>query len=108
MVWEVCDERLQFISRQDALRLGESLDADEVSRAWLFWSGAAETALAGACQFCGGLIPTRGLVLGLGSELFRIVRLGGHKVRTARGNAADALDAADVFLYRRLFYCSFA
>ena len=25
---------------------------------------------------------------------------GGHKVRKARGNAAEALDAADVFLYR--------
>ena len=32
--------------------------------------------------------------------MFRVVRLGGHKVRKARGNAADAHDAADVFLYR--------
>ena len=29
--------------------------------------------------------------------MFWVVRLGGHKVRKARGNAADALDAADVF-----------
>ena len=29
-----------------------------------------------------------------------MVRLGGHKVRKVRGNAADAHDAADVFLYR--------
>ena len=39
--------------------------------------------------FCGGPIPTRGLVLGRESALFRVVRLGGHKVRKARGNAAD-------------------
>ena len=32
-----------------------------------------------------------------GGASFRVVRLGGHKVRKVRGNAADALDAADVF-----------
>ena len=32
-VWEVYDERLQFMSRQDALQLDESLDADDVSQA---------------------------------------------------------------------------
>ena len=48
----------------------------------------------------GGLIPSRGLVLGRGSALFRVVRLGGDKVRKASGNAADAHDAAGVFLYR--------
>ena len=52
-----------FMSRQDALQLGESLDASDVSRAWLVWSGAAETALVDAYQFSGGPIPTRGLVL---------------------------------------------
>ena len=57
-------------------------------------SRAAETALADACQICGG--P----VLGRGSALFRVVRLGGHKVRKARGNASDVHDAAGVFLYR--------
>ena len=36
-----------------------------------------------------------GVVLLLG-----VVKLGGHKVRKARGYAADAQDAADVFLYR--------
>ena len=99
-VWEVYHERLLFMSRHDAIQLDESLDADEVSRAWLVWSGAAESALADAYQFCGGPIPNRGLVLGWGRPLFRVVRLGGHQVRKARGNAADAHDAADVFLYR--------
>ena len=99
-VWEVYDERLQFMSRQDALLLDESLDAGDVSRAWLVWSGAAEAALADAYQFSGGPILGRGLVLGSGSASFRVVRLGGYKVRKARGNAADAHDAADVFLYR--------
>ena len=35
-----------------------------------------------------------------GSALFRAVKVGGHKVRMARGNAADAHDAADVFSCR--------
>ena len=33
----------------------------------------------------------------MGAALFRRVQLGGHWVRRARANAADALDAADVF-----------
>ena len=68
-VWEVYDERLQFMSRHDAVQLDESLDAGEVSRAWLVWSGAAEAALADAYQFCGGPVPTRGLVVGRESAL---------------------------------------
>ena len=40
------------------------------------------------------------MVLGRGRALFRVVRLGGHRVKKALGGAADALDAADVFLYR--------
>ena len=44
-VWEVYHERVQFMSRQDALQLDESLDAGDVSRPWLVWSRAAETAL---------------------------------------------------------------
>ena len=69
-------------------------------RAWLVWSGAAEAALADAYRFSGGPLPSRGLVLGRGSALFRVLRLGGPPVRKARGNVADAHDAADVFLYR--------
>ena len=101
-VWEVYDERLQFISRPDAVRLDESLVAGDVSRACLVWSGAAETALADAYlyRFCGGPIPSRGLVFGRGGALFRDVKLGGHKVRKARCNVSDAHDAADVFLHR--------
>ena len=94
-VWEVYEERLQFMSRQDALQLDESLDAGDVSRAWLVWSGAAETALVDAFRFSGGPLPGKGLVLGRGCALFRVVRLGGHRVLKVRGNAADALDAAD-------------
>ena len=52
-VWEIYDERLQFMSKHDAIQLDESLNADDVSRAWLVWSGAAEVALADAYQFCG-------------------------------------------------------
>ena len=99
-VWETYDERLQFMSQRDALLLNESLGLDDVSMAWTVWSRAAEAALADAYRFSGGPLPSRGLVLGRGSAVFRVVRLGGHPVRKARGNAADALDAADVFLYR--------
>ena len=99
-VWEIYDDRLQFMSRQDPLLLDESLDAGDVSRAWLVWSGAAETALADAYRFSGGPVPNQGLVLGRGMARFRLVRLVGHRVRKVRGNAADAHDAADVFLYR--------
>ena len=94
-VWEVYDERLQFISRRDASLIDESLGRDHVSMAWTVWSRAAETALADAYQFS----PSKGLVLGRGTALFRWVQLGGHGVRRARANAADALDAADIFLY---------
>ena len=98
-VWEVYYGRLQFMSQQDSILLSESLDLGDVSRAWLVWSRAAEVALADAFRFSGGPIPTGSLVLGRESALFRIVRLGGHEVKKARGNAADALDAVDVFLY---------
>ena len=67
-VWEVYDGRLQFVSRHDALQLDEALDGDEVSRAWLVWSGAAETALVDACHFSVGPAPSRGLVLGRGIQ----------------------------------------
>ena len=99
-VWEIYDERLQFMSRRDALLLDESLELDDVSMAWSVWSRAAEAALADAYQFSGGPLPCRGLVLGRGAALFRWVQLGGPYVRRARANVADALDAADVFLYR--------
>ena len=99
MVWEIFDDRLQFMSRQDAL-LSESLDAGDVSQAWLVWSRAAETALADAYCFSGGPAPCQGLVLGRGMARLWLVRLGGHEVRKVRSNVVDVHDAADVFLYR--------
>ena len=80
--------------------MSDSLDADDVSSAWLVWSRAAETALANAYRFSGGPIPSRGLVLGRGCASFRVVRLGGHKVRKVRGNVSDVVDVPGVFLYR--------
>ena len=96
----VYDERLQFMSRRDASLLDESLGLDDVSMAWTVWSRAAEAALADAYQFSGGPLPSRVLILGRGAALFRRVQLGGQWIRRARANAADALDAADVLLYR--------
>ena len=77
-VWEVHDDRLQFMTRQDALLLDDFLDAGDVSQAWLVRSSAAETVLADAFRFSGGPAPHRGLVLGRGKASFRLVRLGGH------------------------------
>ena len=98
-VWEVYDERLQFMSRRDASLLDESLSLDDVSMAWAVWSRAAESALADAFRFSGGPLPVKGLVLGRGSAVLRVVQLGGPRVRRARADVTDALDAADVFLY---------
>ena len=78
----------------------QGLNAGDVSQAWLAWSIAAETALADACLFSGGPAPNGSLVLGRGKARFRLVRLGGHRVRKVRGGAADAHGVADVFLYR--------
>ena len=88
------------MSGRDALLLDDSLAAGDVSRAWAVWSGAVESALADAYRFSGGPLPSRGLVLGRRSASFRVVKLGGRRVRKARGSAADSVDAADVFLYR--------
>ena len=62
-VWEVYDECVQFMSRQDAIQLDESLRDGDVSRAWLVWSGAAEAALAEACRFAWSPIPALFLVV---------------------------------------------
>ena len=93
-VWEVYDERLQFMSLQDAQYLSESLDADDVS------SAEAEAAVADAYRFSEGPVPGRSFVLGRGRALFRVVRLGGHKVRKVRDNVSDVVDGAGVSLYR--------
>ena len=99
-VWEVYDERLQFMSRRDALLLDESLGLDDVSMAWTVWSRAAEAALADAYQFSGGPLPSRGLVLGRG---YCFVSLGSAWWPLGSQEPGpmllDALDAADVFLY---------
>ena len=76
------------------------MDIGDVSRAWLVWSSASETALADAYCFSGGPAPCHGLVLGRGMAPFRHVRLGGHEVRKVRCNAVDVHDTAGVFLYR--------
>ena len=98
-VWEVYDERLQFMSRRDASLLDESLGLDDVSLAWAVWSQAAESALADAFRFSGRPVPSRGLILGRGAALLRRVQLGGLRVRRVRADIADVFDAADAFLY---------
>ena len=65
-VWGIHDDRLQFLTWDDALGLDEALRNGDVSRAWSIWSSAAEAALADACRFSGGPVADRGLVLGGG------------------------------------------
>ena len=89
-----------FMAGSDASVLDESLRLDDVSSAWMIWSGAAEAPLADAYRFAGGPVPIRGLVLGRGSARFCVVRLGRPKVRKAHGNASDVHEAGDVFMYR--------
>ena len=65
-VWDKNDDRLQFMSRDDALNLDGSLANGDVSLAWMSWSSAVEAALADAYRFAGGPVPDSGLVLGRG------------------------------------------
>ena len=85
-VWDIYDDRLQFMSRDDALNLDGALDSGDVSLAWMVWSSAVEAALADAYRFAGGPVPDRGLVLGRGVFRPRTVRLGGPEVRRDRKN----------------------
>ena len=98
-VWEINDDRLQFMSRDDALGLDDSLTRGDVSSAWLIWSSAVEAALADAYRFAGGPVPDNGLVVGGGVFRTRFVRLGGPKVRKARRKFADHHEGGDVSLY---------
>ena len=99
-VWEVYDDRLQFMSQQDSILLSDSLDVGDVSQAWFVWSRTAETALADACCFFWWPCLLSGFGSCRGMARFRRVRLGSHEVRKVRGNAVDVHDAADVLLYR--------
>ena len=85
-VWEVYDDRLRFMSQSADERLTRSLLDGDVSSAWAVWSSAAESALADAYCFSGGPIAC------WGTARFRVVRLGGPKVRKVRGNAVDPVD----------------
>ena len=105
-VYDVYDERLQFMSREDAFNLDEALLNGDVSSAWMVWSTAAEKALADAFQLAGGPVPSRGLVLGRGVVRMRSVQLGGPIVRSVRRNAADVGEVDDVSLLSGLFCCS--
>ena len=82
-VWDFYDDRLQFMSRDDALNLDGSSAFGDVSLAWMIWSSAVEAALADAYRFAGGPVPDSGPVLGRGVFRSRTVRLGGPEVRKA-------------------------
>ena len=98
--WEVYDDRSLFMAQAEEARLARSFLEGDVSSAWAVWSSAAESALADAYCFAGGLVPDWGLVLGRGAAKFRVVRSGGLGVRKVRGNAVDPVDGRDVYMYR--------
>ena len=56
-VWDVYDERLRFMSREDALCLDDALLHGMFLVLGWFWSSAAEKALADAFQFCWRACP---------------------------------------------------
>ena len=72
-VWEVSDERLQLMFCKEFFQLDRFVGADDVSKAWLVWSRAAEAALVEAYRFSGGPLPSGGLVLGRESASFVIL-----------------------------------
>ena len=55
---------------------------------------------AGPTQLASRPVPGHCLVLVRGGARFRVVRLGGAKVRKAHCNVADVFEAGDVFMYR--------
>ena len=57
--------------------------------------GLLRLPFADAFRFSGGPVSTGDLVLGRGSALFRVARLGGPLVKRARSNAADVILCQD-------------
>ena len=78
-IWEIYDERLGWVSADDACCIDDALASGDVSGAWVAWSTAAERALVDAFCLAGGLVPERGFCLGRGLARFSRVRLGGPK-----------------------------
>ena len=99
-IWEIYDDRLGWISADDACCIDDALASGDVSGAWLAWSNAAEEAMVDAFCLAGGPVPLRGFCLGRGLACFNKVRLGGPKVRRVRARCSDPGDAALVDLYR--------
>ena len=61
---------------------------------------------ADAFRFSGGPVHSRGLVLGRGGALFRVVPLGGLMVKRVRCNTADAVDGPGCVLVSGLIHSS--
>ena len=98
-VWEVCDDRLPFMARADAVALDDTLQGGDVSRARLGWSHAVETALADACRFAGGPVPAWRFICCRSAVRFRFVRSGGPSFRKVRVNVAGGHDGGDTLMY---------
>ena len=90
-VWDIYDDRLQFMSRDDAFSLDDSLTRGMFLR--LRWFGLLLLRLPLLM-----LIVLR-VVLSLIIFGTSLVGLGGPKIRKARRNFADPLEGGDVSLY---------
>ena len=84
-MWEIYDERLGWISADDACCIDDALASEDVSGAWVAWSAAAQRALVDAFCLAGGPIPERGFCLGRGLARFSRVRLGGPQSASVSG-----------------------
>ena len=87
------------MSRQDALLLDESLDAGDISPAWLVWSGAAEAALADAYRFAGSQCRI-GVLSWVGGLLVSVLYVSAAFLSFQFKKNADAGEGDDVHLKR--------
>ena len=99
-IWEIYDKCLEFLPIGSAVAIDDALAGRDVHLAWTVWSTAAENAQACAFGMEGGPVPSNGLVLGLGSALFRVENISGNRVRSMCPDLDDLASASEVHLYR--------
>ena len=85
------------MSRQDALQLDESLDAGDVSRAWLVWLLKLRLLMLSVQWWTPSF---KGLVLGRGSASFRVVRCESFRVFVMCLHGLDFVNVGVIFLPR--------
>ena len=95
-IWDIHDRHLQFTRVDDLDAVRDALVVGDVFFAWLTWSKAAKSELAGAYTETGGV----GLKTGRVGRKMRSVALGGPKVRKSCSNFTDPTDGRNVRFFR--------